>query len=53
LYPDFENPPGLGLLLGRAPPARGLPLLVVKALGGPPSLRNGLDELGRSELERP
>jgi hypothetical protein len=37
-----------GLLLGRAPPARGLPLLVVKGRASPPSPRKG-----REELERP
>jgi hypothetical protein len=41
-----------GLLLGRAPPARGLPLLVVKARGRPPSLLNGRLEPGREELGR-
>jgi len=38
------------LLLGRAPPARGLPLLVVKARGR--FFVKGLPELGRAELER-
>ena len=71
------NPPGLppgfgfhpepdgfpGLLLGLAPPARGLPLLVVNGLARPPSLRNGrgdslrpppsLPELARPKLARP
>jgi hypothetical protein len=40
------------LLLGRAPPARGLPLLVVKGRARPPSPRNGRGEPGRSEPER-
>lgn len=38
-----------GLLLGRAPPARGLPLLVVKGRAKPPSPRKGLVVLGRFE----
>jgi len=42
-----------GLLLGRAPPARGLPLLVVKGRGIPPSPRKERDEPARSELDRP
>jgi len=44
------------LLLGRAPPARGLPLLVVKGRERPPSPRKGpaeRSELERSELELP
>ena len=45
--PDFGRSLAPGLLLGRAPPGRGLPLLVVKARGSPPSLRNGRDELLR------
>jgi len=56
-----ERPPGFrpadadlspGLLLGRAPPGRGIPLLVVKGRARPPSLRKGLDALGRSEAGR-
>ena len=58
-----EWPPDLnGLLLGRAPPGRGLPLLEVKgrarppfhppdedlSVGTPPSLRKGL-EVGRAD----
>ena len=50
--PDFEKPPGRGLeppgppglkglLDGRAPPALGLPLLVVKGRAMPPSPRGG------------
>lgn len=42
-----------GLLLGRAPPARGLPLLVVKGRARPPSLRRGRAELERPVLGRP
>ena len=46
------------LLLGRGPPARGLPLLVVNGRarfpGGPPSERkDGREELGRPPPERP
>ena len=47
-----------GLLLGRAPPARGTPLLVVKGRASPLLLWNGLptpdraEEAGRSKLER-
>jgi hypothetical protein len=68
LGPDFEKPPGLGLerlaapglnglLLGRAPPALGLPLLVVKGRPRPPSARGGregpaLVRPGAPELER-
>lgn len=38
----LDDPPGLnGLLLGRAPPARGLPLLVVKGRARPLSPRGG------------
>ena len=57
--PDFFHPTdedlSVGapdLLLGRAPPARGLPLLVVKGRARPPSPRNGRGEPGRSEPER-
>ena len=39
------RPPGL--LFGRAPPARGLPLLVVKGRGNPVSPRNGRGESPR------
>lgn len=44
--PVFFSPRGLsperpGLLLGRAPPARGLPLLVVKGRASPSLLRGG------------
>lgn len=42
-----------GLLLGRAPPARGLPLLVLKGRAKPPSLRNGGPELERPAPEVP
>ena len=69
--PGLENLPGFhpadedlpagapDLLLGRAPPARGLPLLVVKGRARPPSPRKGLapperaDEAGLSKLGRP
>ncbi len=37
-----------GLLLGRAPPARGLPVLVVKGRARPPCERKGLTPLERS-----
>ena len=63
--PVFGRPPGFhpvddglspvrpGLLLVRAPPARGLPLLVVNGRGIPLSPRKGRDEAGLSELDRP
>jgi hypothetical protein len=48
----FGFQPGLpGLLLGRAPPARGLPLLVVE--GREPSGRAGREKLGRPGLGPP
>ena len=57
--PEEERPAGLlpgdlkeGLLLGRAPPARGLPLLVVNGRASPPSLRKGLGAPGRAEVGR-
>ena len=62
--PVFDRPPGFhpveeglspvgrGLLFGRAPPARGLPLLVVNGRANPPSPRKGRDELGRDEPDR-
>jgi len=46
------SPLGRGLLLGRAPPARGLPLLVVNGRANPPSPRKGREELGRGEPGR-
>ena len=59
--PGVERPPEAvfrGLLLGRAPPALGTPLLVVKGRERPPSPRKGLaapdrgSESGDSEAER-
>ena len=62
--PVLDRPPGFhpvdeglspvrpGLLFGRAPPARGLPLLVVNGRANPPSPRKGRDELGRGGPER-
>jgi len=54
---DLGFQPGPDLLLGRAPPARGLPLLVVKGRDCPPSPRKGfaagrLDDVGLSKLGR-
>jgi hypothetical protein len=60
LRPDPVSPPAgpaekgrpaalPGLLLGRGPPARGLPLLVNAAREGPPSLRKGRAAGGRPE----
>jgi hypothetical protein len=50
----YERPPSLpGLLLGRGPPARGLPLLVVNGRAKPPSLRKGLAELDLPVSARP